>query len=68
MEGTRFATMPQIGMGGMPQVRVGVVGRAMQLVGNHTHFCAISFASCNYLTVTGTIILELHSNVCDYLY
>ena len=24
--------------------------------------------SCNYLTVTGTIILELHSNVCDYLY
>ena len=29
---------------------------------------ALSFASCNYLTVTGTIILELHSNVCDYLY
>ena len=23
--------------------------------------------SCNELTVTGTIILELHSNVCDYL-
>ena len=29
--------MPQIGMDGMPQVRVGVVGRAMQLVGNHMH-------------------------------
>ena len=28
-EGTRFATMPQIGMIGMPQVRVGVVGCAM---------------------------------------
>ena len=40
-EGTRFATVPQIGMSGVPQVRVGVVGRAMQLVGNHTHFCAI---------------------------
>ena len=58
--------MPQIGMGGVPQVKVGVVGRAMQLVGNHTYFCA--FASCNCLTVTGTIILKLHSNVCDYLY
>ena len=29
---------------------------------------ALGFASCNYLTVTGTIIPELHSNVCDYLY
>ena len=29
---------------------------------------ALGFASCNYLTVTGKIILELHSNVCDYLY
>ena len=29
------------GVSGMPQVRVGVVGQAMQLVGNHTHFCAI---------------------------
>ena len=28
----------------------------------------LGFASCNFLTVTGTIILELHSNVCDYLY
>ena len=28
----------------------------------------LGFASCNYLTVTGTIILKLHSNVCDYLY
>ena len=40
-ERTRFATVPQIGMRGAPQVRVGVVGRAIQLVGNHTHFCAI---------------------------
>ena len=49
----------------------------MRLVGNHMHFCAIlkckvkialGFASCNFLTVTGTIILELDSNVCDYLY
>ena len=31
-------TVPQIGMGGVPQVWVGVVGRAIQLVGNHTHF------------------------------
>ena len=33
--------MPQIGIGSVPQVRVGIVGRAMQLVGNHTHFRAI---------------------------
>ena len=55
----------------MPQVRVGIVGRAMRLVGNHTHFHVIQeslgFALCIYLTVTGTIILKLHSNVCDYL-
>ena len=37
-EGTRFATVPQIGMSNVPQ---GIVGRAMQLVGNHTHFRAI---------------------------
>ena len=41
-ERTRFATVPQIGMRGTAQVRVGIVGRAMQLVGNHTHFRAIS--------------------------
>ena len=40
-EGTKFATVPQTGISGVPQVRVGVVGRAMQLVGNHTHFHAI---------------------------
>ena len=40
-KGTRFVTMPEIGMSGVPQVRVGVVGRAMRLVGNHTHFHAI---------------------------
>ena len=33
--------MPQIGMSGMPQVRVGVVGCAMQLVGNHMYFRTI---------------------------
>ena len=33
--------MPQIGMSGVPQVRVGVVGHDMRLVGNHTHFRAI---------------------------
>ena len=77
MEETRFAIVPQIGMIGVPQVRVGtVVGHAMRLVGNHTHFCAIqeklymqvkialSFGLCNFLTVTGTIILELHSPKC----
>ena len=40
-EGTRFVIVPQIGMNGMPQVRMGVVGYAMQLVGNHMHFHAI---------------------------
>ena len=40
-EGTRFATVPQIGMSGVAQVRVGVVGHAMRLIGNHMHFCAI---------------------------
>ena len=71
VEGAIFATVPQIGMIGMPQVRVDVVGRAMQLVDNHTHFScnsgiivhvtvkiALGFASCNFLTVTGTIILN----------
>ena len=33
--------MPLIGMSGVPQVSVGVVGRPMQLIGNHTHFRAI---------------------------
>ena len=28
-EGTRFATVPQIGMEWRPQVRVGVIGHAM---------------------------------------
>ena len=64
-------------MSGVAQVRVGVVGCAMQLVRIFVQFknnctrnsqIALGFASCNYLTVTGTIILELHSNVCDYLY
>ena len=66
-------------MSSVPQVIVGAVGRAMQLIGNHAHFRAIQayvivhvtvsgFASCNYLAVISTIILKLHSNVCDYLY
>ena len=33
--------MPQIGMSGVPQVRVGIVSRAIQLIGNHMHFHAI---------------------------
>ena len=54
------ANVSLIGMSCVSQVRVGIIGKAMQLVG---------FASYNYLTVTGTIliILELHSNVY-YLY
>ena len=40
-EGTKFATVPQKGMSGVPQVRVDVVSRAMQLIGNHIHFRAI---------------------------
>ena len=37
----RKAGVPLIVMSGMPQVRVGVIGWAMQLIGNHTHFYAI---------------------------
>ena len=37
----RKADVPLIGMSGVPQVRVGVIGRAMRLIGNHTHFRAI---------------------------
>ena len=74
-EVTKFMTVPQIRMSDMPQVIVGVIGHAMQLIGDHTHFCAIQeyctcnrqialgFASCNYLSVTGTINLKLDSNV-----
>ena len=40
-KGTKFATVTQIGMIGMPEVRVGVIGCAMRLVGNHTNFHAI---------------------------
>ena len=60
-------------MSGVPQVRVGIVDLAMQshaflwFKNNCTRNSqiALHFASCNFLTVTGTIILELHSNVCD---
>ena len=38
------------------------------LIVHITVYIALSFSLCNYFTVTGTIILELHSNVCDYLY
>ena len=34
VEGTRFVTMPQIGMSGVSQVRVGVIGCAMRLIVN----------------------------------
>ena len=33
----------------------------------HNSNIALGFASYNYSIVTGTIILELQSNVCDYL-
>ena len=33
--------MPLIVMSSVPQVNVGIIGRAMQLIGNHTHFRAI---------------------------
>ena len=54
-------TMAQIGMISMPQVRVGIVGHAMQLVGNHMHFLQFK-NNCThnsqlylmqFLTVTG---------------
>ena len=32
------ADVPLIGIRGIPPVRVGVAGREMQLIGNHTHF------------------------------
>ena len=35
------ADVPLIGMNSMPQVRVGIVGQAMQLIGNHPLLCAI---------------------------
>ena len=37
----RKADVPLIGMSGVPQVSVDVVGRVMQLIGDHTHFRAI---------------------------
>ena len=63
--------MPQIGMGGVPQVRVGVVGRAMQLVGNHTHFRAIQeiivhvtvkLHSASPRAITLLLLVQLFSN------
>ena len=36
-EGTRFATVPQIGMSGMPQVRVGIVGHATYAINRQSH-------------------------------
>ena len=69
-EGAIFVTVPQIGMIGVLQVRVDVVGRAMQLVDNHMHF------SCNsriivYVTVKKlheALLVQLFSNVYNYLY
>ena len=74
-EGTRFATVPQIGMIGIPQVRVGILCRLCYAISRESHafLCnsilivhvtakiALSFALCNFLTVTDTIILEMHS-------
>ena len=55
VEGTRFATVPQIGISGVPQVRVGIVGRAMRLIGNHTHFCGKNNCTRNSQLALGTI-------------
>ena len=60
-EGTRFATMPQIGMSGMPQVRVGV-RRSCYVINRQSH----AF-SCNSRIIVH-VTVKLHSNVCDYLY
>ena len=81
-EGTRFAT--EIGMISMPPIRVVVRRSCYAISRqSHAFLCnsriivhvchvrvkiALSFAPCNFLTVTDAIILELHSNVCDYLY
>ena len=35
------ADKPLVGMSGVPQVKVSIIVRVMQLVGNHTHFRAI---------------------------
>ena len=35
------ADVPLIGMSGVAKVRVGIVGRAMRLIGNHAHFRTI---------------------------
>ena len=51
-EGTRFVTMPQIGISGVPQVRGDIVGHAMRLVDNHTHFknnCTRNSQNCTRL-------------------
>ena len=68
----------QIGTSSASWVRVGIVGLAMQLVGNHTHFCAIQLQECTHnstllvsdcyiVTCTILIIPEFHSNVCTCL-
>ena len=64
--------LPQIGMSGVPQVRVGVVGRCYAI--NRQSY-AFSYNSRIIVRVTVTlhsasphaISCNLHSNVCDYL-
>ena len=78
VEGTRFAIVPQIGMSGVSHVRVGVMDRAMQFSKqSHSFSCNSGIVvytsvtvkkSIGFYLVTATIILELHSNVSDYLY
>ena len=53
----------------MPQViiRMGIKGRTTCVISRQSHIrimiivlVIVSFVSCNYLTVTGTVILEMH--------
>ena len=58
---------PLIGMSGMPQVRVGTVGRAMRLTGNHTHFgnnCTHNSLNCTQFCLVKLLVLlvQLFSN------
>ena len=47
---------------------IDIVPKAKSQYRTSLHVTVLGFALCNDLTVTGTIILELHSNVYDYLY
>ena len=54
MQRTRFATMPQIGMNGMPQVRVGI-RRSCYVINRQSHAFSCNSRIIVYVTV------KLHS-------